>query len=308
MNLVLRKIITQLLKRVPFIENSLRILIKEAQPTSTILLEYPTDPRPRYGYGDPPHQKLYEIIDRNRDVYVKHLKSIIGYKDCLIKIPLIKNNQATDEPSWVNPSIPFLDSATLYTFLSSYNPRRYYEIGSGNSTKFARQAIKDQKLRTTITSIDPDPRAVIDRICDTCIRKPVENVDPGLFDELEEGDILFVDNSHRVFMNSDATVVFIDILPRLKPGVLVEFHDIYLPYDYPIYGYMERKYWSEQYVVAAYLLAEGKMFDVVLPNAFISEDEELSSMIGPLYDLIEAINGQSLGRSRGGASFWIQIN
>ena len=109
-------------------------------------------------------------------------------------------------------------------------------------------------------------------------------------------------------MNSDATVVFIDILPRLKPGVLVEFHDIYLPYDYPSYGYMERKYWSEQYVVAAYLLAEGKMFDVVLPNTFISEDEELSSMIGPLYDLLEAINGESLGRSRGGESFWIKIN
>lgn len=308
MNLVLRKIITQLLKRAPFIENSLRILIKEAQPTSTILLEYPTDPRPRYGYGHPPHQRLYEIIDRNRDVYTKHLKSIMGYKDWLIKIPLIQNNQATDGPSWVNPSIPCLDSATLYTFLSSYNPRRYYEIGSGNSTKFARQAIKDHKLRTTITSIDPDPRAAIDRICDTCIKKPVENVGPGLFDELEEGDILFVDNSHRVFMNSDATVVLIDILPRLKPGVLVEFHDIYLPYDYPIYGYTERKYWSEQYVVAAYLIAEGKMFDVVLPNAFISEDEELSSMIGPLYDLLEVINGQSLGRSRGGASFWIKIN
>jgi len=239
---------------------------------------------------------------------MKHLKNIMGYKDCLIKIPLIQNNQATDEPSWVNPTIPFLDSAALYTFLSSNNPRRYYEIGSGNSTKFARQTIKDHKLMTTITSIDPAPRAVIDRICDTCIRKPVENVDLGLFDELEEGDILFVDNSHRVFMNSDATVVFMDVLPRLKPGVFVEFHDIYLPYDYPVYGYKERKYWSEQYVVAAYLLAEGKMFDVVLPNTFVSEDEELSSMIGALYGLVEDMSGQSLGRSRGGESFWIKIN
>lgn len=184
-------------------------------------------------------------------------------------------------PHW-NEWLLGLDAIALYAFLCLNNPKRYFEIGSGNSTKFARRAIKDFNLKAKITSIDPNPRSEIDLICDNIIRKPVEDIDVSLFTELEEGDILFIDGSHRCFMNSDVTVVFLDILPILKKEVFVEFHDIYLPYDYC--QQLEDKFFSEQYLLAVHLLAEGNMFDIILPNAFIVNDKELSEIIYSLLD------------------------
>ncbi|MCY7410548.1 MAG: class I SAM-dependent methyltransferase [Chitinophagales bacterium] len=113
-------------------------------------------------------------------------------------------------------------------------PKIYVEIGSGNSTMVARKAIEDHQLKTKIISIDPYPRASIDNLADTLIRKPIENLsDYNFIDELNENDILFIDNSHRSLPNSNVTVCFLEIIPRIKKGVLIHIHDIYLPYDYP---------------------------------------------------------------------------
>src|SRR5262249_24729176 len=129
---------------------------------------------------------------------------------------------------------PGLDVVALYYFLSAFEPTTFLEVGSGNSTMVARRAIRDQRLATTITSIDPMPRANIDGICDVVLREPLENLsDLSIFEQLRAGDILFLDSSHRVFMNSDVSVFFIDILPVLNPGVLVHIHDVFLPDDYP---------------------------------------------------------------------------
>ena len=121
-----------------------------------------------------------------------------------------------------------------------------------------------------------------------------------MFDRLDTNDILYIDNSHRVFMNSDATTNFLDVIPRLKPGVLVEIHDITLPYDYPTEWI--NRYYSEQYLLAAYMLAKGTMFDIILPNIFISEDSELKSILAPIWEKKEMKNVQTHG-----CSFWIKI-
>jgi len=265
-----------------------------------IFLDYPVNPQPRYGYHDPPHPKLYEIINKNRSVYADYLTDFLKYKDYFIQIPKVETDTPSTVPAWVNGWLPGLDAVSLYALLCLNNPKQYLEIGSGYSTKFARRAITDHRLRTKITSIDPHPRAEIDSICDDVIRRPIEDVDLAMFDTLEAGDILFVDHSHRVFTNSDATVVFLDILPKLKQGVFVELHDIFLPFDYP--PEWEGRYYSEQYLLASYLLAEGSKFDVVLANAFISNDSELNSIMAPLW---EELKMDPVGRR--GASFWIKI-
>ena len=153
-----------------------------------------------------------------------------------------------------------------------------------------------------VVSIDdppqPEPRAAIDAVCDHVYRSPVESVGLEVFDSLQPGDILFVDSSHRVFMNSDVEVIFLDVLPRLKPGVLVHFHDIWLPYDYP-----ERwvdRYYSEQYMLAALLLF-GDQYEIVLPNRFITEDQELGDVLSPLWNSAELA-----GAPTQGGSFWIR--
>lgn len=265
-----------------------------------IFLDYPVNPEPRYGYGKPSHPELTEILNRNTQVYQDYLGSFLQYKDFLVKIAKIQTSNESIEPAWVNGWLPGLDLVALYGFLALQNPQRYFEIGSGNSTKFAYRAIQNHQLRTKITSIDPHPRAEIDIICDRVIRQPVEAVDVTLFQELEAGDILFVDHSHRSFTNSDATVVFLEVLPRLKPGVLVEFHDIFLPFDYP--PEWKQRFYNEQYLLACYLLAEGKRFDVILPNLFVTRHNELSKILSPLWQAPE-MNGVETH----GGSFWIRI-
>jgi len=197
--------------------------------------------------------------------------------------------------------MPALDGVALYSFIALRQPRKYVEIGSGQSTKYAHRSISDNALTTEIISIDPYPREGIDHICSRVIRKPVEDIDIGLFAGLQENDIVYVDGSHRAFMNSDAVVVFLDIIPALQPGVIVEIHDVALPYDYPP-EWVGRHY-SEQYLLASYLLARGNRFEVLLPSYFVSHDDELGSILNPLWT-----RSEMQGIETHGASFWLRIS
>jgi hypothetical protein len=261
-------------------------------------LEYPLRPEPRYGYGKPPHPRLYEVIDRNRAAYRRTLESFLGLRQQFLAVPL-EVPVDSPEPCWINDWIAALDSVALFSLLCLNNPGTYLEIGSGWSTKFARRAVRDGSLRTRIVSIDPCPRAEIDSICDEVIRKAVEDVELSVFDELDAGDILFVDATHRCSMNSDVAVIFLDVLPRLRPGVLVQFHDIYLPYDYP--DWCKDRYYSEQYLLAVHLLADSSRFDIVLPCAFVHNDPELRAILAPLWE-----ETKTQGVSEG-ESFWMRV-
>jgi hypothetical protein len=265
-----------------------------------IFLEYPVNSRQRWDKQNP-NPYLHNIINQNRELYQSELQAFLELSKYFVTIPKEhKDNAPLNEPRWINGWMPALDGVALYGFLVKCKPKLYIEIGSGNSTKFARKAIVDHALDTKIVSIDPCPRAEIDEICDEVIRKPVEEVNLEIFDRLDNNDILYIDNSHRVFMNSDATALFLDVLPRLKSGVLVQIHDITLPYDYPI-EWIER-YYSEQYVLAAYVLAKGELFDIILPNMFISNDKELKKILSPLWQKEEMANVETHG-----CSFWLRI-
>jgi phosphoglycolate phosphatase-like HAD superfamily hydrolase len=280
------------------------IFIHEIENAFPIYLDYPINPQPRYGYGKPPHPLLYDIISRNRDKYADRLKSFLTLKAYFFNIPVCETT-TPQEPCWINSWLGAFDSVSLYSFITIHKPRRYFEIGSGYSTRFAKRAIEDHDLPTEIASIDPYPRVEIDEICDTIIRKPLEDIDLSIFDRLEAGDILFIDGTHRCFMNSDATVFFLDILPKLKVDVIVGIHDIQLPYDYlPIHKY---RYYSEQYLLAAYILSCGSKFDILLANEFISQDNELSQILNVLweYGSMKRIKEQNMAR---GSSFWVRMN
>jgi hypothetical protein len=115
-----------------------------------------------------------------------------------------------------------------------------------------------------------------------------------------------MDGSHRVLMNSDATVFFLEVLPRLKPGVVVHMHDIFLPNDYPLRW--RELYYSEQYMLAAYLLA-GEKLKVLLPNAFVSTRETLLPRIRPLFVKPEMaqVGGLLAQTDYLGSSFWCEV-
>ncbi len=266
-----------------------------------LFLDYKVDLKPRYGYGKPAHKDLYKIINSNRSKYKELLNKALSYKKFIWTIRDSKKDNDSFNPTWNNGFLPGLDIVGIYTILAIYKPKKYIEIGSGNSTKVANKVKIEQKLDSEIISIDPMPRAEIDSLANKIIRKPFENIDFNIIDELNEGDILFVDNSHRILPNSDSMVFYMEILPKLKKGVIVHIHDIYLPYDYP--QFMCDRYYSEQYGLAMYLLANQKKYQTILPNYFIFEDNELSNILLPIWEHENLKNVE-----RHGGSFWIRIN
>lgn len=258
-----------------------------------ISLDYPICPVPRWGHGKPPHPRMTEILSRSRGRYREHLQTIANVRTDLEKIPISSARQS--EPQWKNGWFEGLDAAFLYAIVKR-GTRRYIEVGSGMSTKFVRKASRT----VHVTSIDPSPRSEIDVLCNRVLRVPVENIDLAVFDELERDDILFVDNSHCVFQNSDVVAIMLDVLPRLKDGVLVHFHDIFLPFDYP--PEWATRFYSEQYLLAAWLLADGPHLSIEFPSFFICHDPELRPILSSLW-------GGPLARvAKHGGSFWVRVH
>lgn len=269
----------------------------------SIHLEYKVTPKPRFGHGNPAHTLLLELINRNKLLYKELLESFLKYIEKIHEIKDSSNETDENNIAWNNGFLPGLDIVGIYGIIANYKPLRYIEIGSGNSTKVARKTIKENNLNTEIISIDPFPRANIDDLADKVIRKPFENLLDNKFivESLDENDILFIDNSHRVFPNSDAMICFLELLPFLKKGVIVHIHDVYLPYDYP--QFMCDRYYNEQYMLAAFILANPEKFKTILPNYFISEDTELAKIISPMWDHPNLSNVE-----KHGGSFWLQIS
>ncbi len=266
----------------------------------TLFLEYPVSFQPRYGHGQPPHPELYAIINAHREQYALLLQTFLDNMPSLQSIRKCAEETNPLLPCWNNGFLPGLDIAALYSMIQKYQPKIYLEIGSGNSTKVAKKAIADNNLPTKIISIDPAPRVEIDVIADEVLRIPFEKVDTAVLNNLKAGDIIFVDNSHRVLPNSDAMVFFMEILPRLAKNTIVHLHDIYLPYDYP--PFMCDRFYSEQYLLAAFLLANPQRYQPILPCFFISEDEALRNIIAPLWE-----HPNLQGVERHGGSFWLEI-
>jgi hypothetical protein len=164
------------------------------------------------------------------------------------------------------------DTEILYAVVRQYKPKRFVEIGCGNSTRIVRQAIKDGNLDTRLISIDPSPRIDIAGFSDQIIRRPVEDVDLvetiGL---LEENDILFIDSSHIVKTGSDVVFLFLNVLPTLPTGAVVHIHDIFLPYEYPAEWVMQHGYgFNEQYLLQA-LLSCGEGYSVIWPGYYLQK-------------------------------------
>lgn len=257
---------------------------------------YPVRPKPRWGYAAPPHEKINEVLSRGFADYAALIETLAAHQKLYAAVPKTADPEDTS-PFWNQLWFHSFDAIALMGLLAEKSPKRYFEIGCGNSTKFARHTIQRENLPTTITSLDPNPRASIDALCDEVVRKPLEDCDLALFDQLESGDFLFFDGSHRVFTNSDTTVFFLELLPRLKPGVIVQIHDIFLPWDYPE-GWNKRLY-SEQYLLAAMLMCRQMPFKVILPNWYACHHPNLfQKAMG-----ITAALGIELG---GASSFWLE--
>jgi hypothetical protein len=265
---------------------------------SVITLQYPVRPRPRFGasWGEPPHQAPVRLVEANGRRHQEVLASIAAHRDELRTIPVHADDER--EPRWINGYLPGLDTAALYSFVADRNPAMYLEVGSGNSTRVVRRAITDRALRTRIVSIDPEPRAVCDELCDEVIRQPLEDIDLAVFDRLGANDVCFIDNSHCAYQNSDVTVSFLEVVPRLAAGVLFGVHDIFLPDDYPP-DWLDRWY-NEQYLLAAFMLGGGGRTSVEFPAWSVARDERNRGTLESIWEGEEFTEVE-----RHGNAFWL---
>jgi len=179
------------------------------------------------------------------------------YSNELRKFPLEKIDQVTYY--YNNESYESGDSEYLYNMIRHFKPRRIIEIGSGLSTLMVYNAIsqnksQDENYQCTHTCIEPYEVKWLEKTGVEVIRKKVEEIDKSFFQQLEANDILFIDSSHVIRPQGDVLFEYLEILPILKPGVLVHVHDIFMPKDYPDeWIYKKHLLWNEQYLLEAFL-------------------------------------------------------
>ena len=273
-----------------------------------IEVDYRVDPQPRYPLGSRAHPGLWSWFDAQRSACDEAVRSMARNRAIFEEIP--DDTDDPDAPHWNQPWFTALDAMALYTLVALRRPARIVEVGSGNSTKFSARAIRDARLFTTLTSIDPRPRAEIDLLCDRVIREPLERVDQRVFTDLRAGDFLFVDSSHRVFTDSDVTTFFLEILPKLASGVVLHLHDVFLPWDYP--AEWNRRYYSEQYLLACWLLAGPERLRLLLSNAFVACEPELRGLALHLFEGSRLVRLMSPDMTSGrlwgiSSSFWAEV-
>nr|WP_321255487.1 class I SAM-dependent methyltransferase [uncultured Pseudodesulfovibrio sp.] len=208
---------------------------------------------------------LKNLWDSDRSAFQLSLAHIERYLDRLGEFSM-ECPEDRDRPRFDQSWCPGLDGAAAYSFVRELQPATIIEIGSGHSSRFMAKAIVDGGLSTHFISIDPQPRRGIDHLCSEVFRQTVDQVDLSLFSCLESDDILYFDGSHIAMPGSDVDMLINQILPLLKSGVWVHFHDIFLPHGYP--DIWQWRGYNEQNVVAA-LLAGGSGFNVRFASAYV---------------------------------------
>ena len=200
------------------------------------------------------------------------------YKTLLAELPKFRSRFDTFENAnsndvgyqFDNPYFHSPDTEILYAIIFTRRPSRILEIGCGHSTKVIRQAIRDAGLKCEHIGIDPQPREETAQLVDAMIRDRVETFDAEeLAGKLDPGDVLFIDTSHEVKPANDVAFIFGSVLPRIRAGVIVHIHDIFLPYEYPRQWVIEGGCsWGEQYIVQAMLMSGGG-WEVLWPGYYL---------------------------------------
>jgi hypothetical protein len=163
------------------------------------------------------------------------------------------------------------DSAILYSLLRQLKPKRYIELGCGYSSCVSSHALRrndGEGAACDAVYADPEPRLPMSEVLTygRLIQKRVQDLPLAMFTQLRPDDVLFIDTSHVLKIQSDVEQELLRILPSLAPGVWVHFHDIHTPYDYPEEHIRHpiRLSWNEQYALEC-LLSGGDRYQIEIP-------------------------------------------
>ncbi len=150
------------------------------------------------------------------------------------------------------------DAEALYNLVRYFKPKTMIEVGSGHSTKVAQQALAknaEEGHNSRHVCIEPFEQPWLEKLGPQIVRKKVEDTGDYIITSLSENDILFIDSSHVIRPQGDVLFEYLELIPRLKKGVIVHVHDIFTPRDYLREWIIEEKlFWNEQYLLECLLM------------------------------------------------------
>jgi predicted O-methyltransferase YrrM len=227
-----------------------------------------------------------------------------NYNEELLAFPLEKKSMVDgDEFFYNNGFYESGDAEYLYNIIRLYKPSKIIEIGSGNSTLMAINAIEKNKsedagYQCEHICVEPYEMPWLETKNLKIVREKVEDMDLAFFKQLGQNDILFIDSSHIIRPQGDVLFEYLEILPLLKQGVIVHIHDIFMPKDYPDqWIFDQHRLWNEQYLLEAFLSMNDKFSIIGATNYLAHNYTKAFAAKCPIFT-------QQPGREPG--AFWMQ--
>lgn len=202
---------------------------------------------------------------------------LTGFREYYAECPFQEQKSSGLRYQFSNPSYSYTDAMTLYSMIRKFTPRKIIEVGSGYSSCVmldTSERFLDNQIEFTF--IEPYPELLYSLIKPEDKRYAIlpsrlQDVDLDIFQQLNENDILFIDSTHVSKLGSDVNRIFFDILPALKKGVLVHFHDIFWPFDYPADWVRQGFAWNEAYMLRAFLEFNSS-FEILFFASFLHHE------------------------------------
>lgn len=195
-------------------------------------------------------------IDLNGNGQEELVRSLEKYYD---EMPFSSNSSGL-RYSFENDFYSYTDGIILYSMIRHFQPKKIVEVGSGHSSALMLDTKEYFGLDTELVFIEPFPERLnsllrdADRSQCRVVVSPVQEVDPSFFAALGKNDILFIDSSHVVKTGSDLHYLLFEVIPMLQPGVIIHFHDVFYPFEYPKKWVFQGRNWNEDYFLRAFLM------------------------------------------------------
>jgi predicted O-methyltransferase YrrM len=212
-------------------------------------------------------------IDLNTTKQVELLEQLQSHYKHL---PFEVNKNGNTRYYYNNVHFCYADAILLFCFLNHLKPKKIIEVGSGFSSAIMLDTNElFLKNKTELHFIEPYPQRLFslfkneeNQQHEVKVAK-VQDINLSYFEQLEADDLLFIDSTHVSKTGSDVNYLLFEVIPRLKKGVIIHFHDIFYPFEYPQNWIMSDGFgWNEDYILKAFLMYNSS-FEILLFNSYI---------------------------------------
>lgn len=268
--------------------HKLQEILKTKQHYKRELNKYKTWVPPGHFYSPVPdlnlvrekEVRIWEEPDCLKEIDLNEAEQLALYTELsryYKELPFADEKQEGMRYYFNNTSFCYADAIILYSMMRHLRPKRIIEAGSG----FTSSIMLDTnelffKNAIDCTFIEPYPDTLLslfkepDKNRVRLISQNLQEVSLDFFTKLEQNDILFIDSSHVSKIDSDVNYIFFKILPILKSGVYIHFHDIFYPFEYPQEWIYKGTSWNEAYILRAFLQNNSK-YKIMLFNHYLSK-------------------------------------